>query len=109
MQQVIMLCVPTGGEMEFDRCFVGGTVAAKGARKPQVHLWKDATWRGVGNWYDLGSVRVGQSSFTAETFASFQKSVLSDRDSRWQPATEASVQESPPGAGPQVAFVAPTK
>ena len=63
----------TGGEVELDHCFLGGTVAAKTPRKPQVHLWKDATWRGRGNWYDLDSVRVGQSSFTAETFAGFQK------------------------------------
>lgn len=79
----------TGGEVECDRCFLGGTVAAKLPRQPQMHLWKDATWRGIGNWYDLGSVRVGQNSFTAATFAGFQRSVLSDRDSRWQPATEA--------------------
>lgn len=90
----------TGGELEFDRCFLGGTVAAKTPRQPQTHLWKDATWRGVGNWYDLGAVRVGQSSFTAETFAGFQKSVLSDRDGRWQPATEAIVQAAGIGSGP---------
>ncbi len=90
----------TAGEMEFDRCFLGGTVAAKTPRKPQMHLWKDATWRGVGNWYDIGSVRVGQSLFTAETFDGFRKSVLSDRESRWQPATEADTQAADIGSNP---------
>ena len=89
----------TGGEVELDHCFFGGTVVAKTPRKPQVHLWKDATWRGRGNWYDLASVRVGQSSFTAETFAGFQKSVASDRDGRWQSATETDVQSVGIGSG----------
>ena len=89
----------TGGEVELDHCFLGGTVAAKTPRKPQVHLWKDATWRGSGNWYDLDSVRVGQSSFTAETFSGFQKSIASDRDGRWQSATDIDVQSVSIGSG----------
>ena len=82
----------TGGVIEFDRCFFGGTVAAKSPRSPQMHLWKDAVWRGGGNWYDLSSIRVGQSTFTAATFAGFQQMFPSDRDSRWQPATAANAQ-----------------
>ncbi len=89
----------TGGEVVFDRCWLGGMVVAKTPRKPQMHLWKDSTWRGNGNWYDLGSVRVGQSSFTAETFAGFQKSVASDRDGRWKSATESDVQAAGIGGG----------
>lgn len=89
----------TGGEVELDHCFLGGTVASKMSRKPQVHLWKDARWRGVGNWYDLDSVRVGQSSFSAETFADFQKSVASERNGRWKSATEADVQAASIGSG----------
>ena len=90
----------TGGEITCDRCYFGGIVPAKTPRKPQMHVWKDATWRGVGNWYDLGTVRVGQSSFTAATFAGFQQSVLSDRESRWQPATEADARAASIGSDP---------
>lgn len=89
----------TGGELECDHCFFGGTVAAKIPRKPQMHLWKDATWRGVGNWYDLGSARVSQNTFTAETFDGFSQAVQSDRDSRWQPATEADARAAGIGSG----------
>ena len=81
----------TGGAIDFDHCFLGGTVAAKTPRKPTIHLWKNATWRGSGNWYDLGSVRVGQSTFITTTFAGFQQAVQSDRDGRWQPAAELDV------------------
>lgn len=77
----------TGGAIEFDRCYIGGAVIAQVSRKPTLHLWKEATWRGSGNWYDFGSARVGQSSFTATTFQGFQQAVQSDRDGRWQPAT----------------------
>jgi hypothetical protein len=82
----------TGGAVECERCFIGGTIAAKTSRKPQMHLWKDATWRGDRNWYDLGSVRVGQSTFTEATFTGFQQAVLSEQNSRWKPATDSDLQ-----------------
>lgn len=74
----------TGGSIEFDRCVLGGTVATKTPRKPQMHLWKDAAWRGQRNLFDLSSLRVAQSSFTQSAFADFQKLVGSDADSRWE-------------------------
>lgn len=74
----------TGGATDFDRCVFGGTVAAQTPRKPQLHLWKDATWRGNRNLYDLSSVRVGHATFTAATFADFQMLTSSDVGSRWQ-------------------------
>ena len=95
----------TGGEINCERCFFGGSVPGQTPRKPQMHLWKDAIWRGDGNWYDLGSVRVGQSSFTAATFSGFQQAVLSERDSRWQPATEIDVQAARIGSDPMLAIV----
>lgn len=73
----------TGGEIDFDRCILGGTAAAKTPRKPQMHLWKDATWHGRRNLFDLSSVRVAQSTFTQPTFAEFQKQFGTDADSRW--------------------------
>ena len=77
----------TGGEVNFDRCILGGTVAAKTPRKPQLHLWKDATWHGERNLFDLDSVRVGQTTFTAAKFADFQKLTASDVGSRWESLT----------------------
>ena len=74
----------TGGELNLNRCILGGTVAAKTPRKPQLHVWKDATWRGERNLFDLDSVRVGQTTFTAATFAAFQALTASDVGSRWE-------------------------
>lgn len=88
----------TGGEIEFDRCLIGGTVPGEPSRLPTMHLWKDAIWRGVGNWYDLGSARVGQSTFTATSFAGFQQAVLSDRGSRWQRAVDVDVENAGVGS-----------
>jgi hypothetical protein len=77
----------TGGEMDFDRCILGGTVTTKPPRKPQMHLWKEATWSGRRNLFDLSSVRVAQSTFTQPTFAEFQKQFGSDADSHWDVVT----------------------
>lgn len=74
----------TGGEVNLDRCILGGAAPAKTPRKPQLHLWKDAAWRGQRNFYDLGSVRAGQTTFTAATFADFQTLTASDVGSRWE-------------------------
>ena len=74
----------TAGMIDFDRCVVGGTVVAQSPRKPRLHLWKDTTWRGDHNFFDLDSVRVGQTTFTAATFADFQVLTGSDVDSRWE-------------------------
>ena len=90
----------TGGEIHFERCLIGGTVLSVTPRKPQMHLWKDSTWHGIGNWYDLGSVRVSQNSFTVATFTGFQQAVASDRDSRWQPTTETDARIANIGSDP---------
>ena len=90
----------TGGEINCERCLIGGTLPSATPRKPQMHLWKDSTWRGIGNWYDLGSVRVGQSTFTEATFAGFQQAVASDCDSRWRLATEVDARAVGIGSDP---------
>lgn len=74
----------TGGSIKFERCALGGIVAANTPRKPQMHLWKDATWCGQRNLFDLSSLRVAQTGFSQTTFADFQKLVGSDADSRWE-------------------------
>ena len=84
----------TGGVVKFHRCYFGGTTAITPPRKPHMHLWKDSVWQGSGNWYDLNSARVAQSTFTASTFAEFQNAVRSDKDSRWQTASPADVNKA---------------
>lgn len=83
----------TGGKLDVERCAFGGTIAAQPPRKPQLHLWKDATWRGERNHFDLDSVRVGQTTLTAASFAEFQKLTASEVGSRWEslPTTPANV------------------
>jgi hypothetical protein len=53
-------------------------------RKPQLHLWKDATWRGHRSSYDLASLRVDQRTFTGASFADFQALTNSDVGSCWE-------------------------
>ncbi len=74
----------TGGDLDLRQTFFGGTVAAATPRKPTLFLWRDATWHGVGNRYDIGSLRVDQTTFTIETFAKLQELVFTERNSRWQ-------------------------
>ena len=78
----------TGGDFDLQQSFFGGTVPASTPRKPTLFLWRDATWHGVGNRYDIGSLRVDQTIFTAETFAKFQELVFAERDSHWQAVSE---------------------
>ena len=84
----------TGGEIELDHCFIGGTVPPadpptdKTANRPgskiDFLLWKDVTWRGQGNLYDVGSLRFDKTTFTPATFADFQRTTKSETDSAWR-------------------------
>ncbi len=84
----------TGGEIELDHCFIGGTVPPadhatdKPANAPgskiDFLLWKDVTWRGQGNLYDIGSLRFDKTTFTPATFADFQRTTKSEADSAWR-------------------------
>lgn len=60
-------------------------------RGPNLHLWKDATWRGFGNWYDLDSARVDRVWFAGKDFESFCQAVTKEQDSCWKPATNTEV------------------
>lgn len=90
----------TGGTLELSRTFIGGSLATHPPRKPRLHLWKDAKWRGQGNWYDLDSVRVAQETFTEKQFDSFTRSVTGEVGSRWEFATEATATAAGIGARP---------
>lgn len=74
---------PQGG-VDFRRCLFRA-----GDAKPDVLIFPNTIWRGVGNLYDLQSLRVAQTSFTPATFAEFQKLTASEAESRWE-TTEAS-------------------
>ena len=73
----------TGGDVQLDHCFVGGTVPPANSTtdtpsntppsKVDMLLWKDVTWRGNDNLYDVGSLRFDKTSFTPAT--SFHRSM----------------------------------
>ena len=66
----------------------GGAMSAKqcvfsGEPKPGILLFPNTIWQGEGNRYDLGSLRVDKTSFTAANFADFQKLMGTDKSSQW--------------------------
>ena len=69
--------VTPGGEIAARQCVFGGEP------KPEILLHANTLWRGAGNIYDLKSLRLDKTAFTAETFATFQKLTGSDMDSQW--------------------------
>ena len=94
----------TGGTIELSQSFIGGEIPvaevqsddapADQSRKPNLHLWKDATWRGNGNWYDLSSVRVDRVTYSKSVFNAFIQAVAAEQGSRWEagtPVTAAAV------------------
>ena len=66
-----------GAAMDLQQCHIGGEP------KPDVLLYANTIWRGNDNRYNVKSLRVGQTSFTAATFADFQKLTGSEKTSRW--------------------------
>jgi hypothetical protein len=92
--------ISAGAKLELDHCTFenlavtatpGSDITVKhclvtGDPKPDVTIFKDVAWRGEGNVYDLRSLRLDKASFTAATFAEFQKLVGSETGSRWSAA-----------------------
>jgi len=69
--------ISPGGEIFPRQCVFGGDP------KPEILLHANTLWRGAGNLYDLKSLRLDKTAFTAETFATFQKLTGSDAGSQW--------------------------
>ncbi len=69
--------VSPGGEIAARQCVFGGDP------KPEIFLQVNTIWRGAGNLYDLKSLRLDKTAFTAETFPAFQKLTRGDAASRW--------------------------
>jgi hypothetical protein len=69
--------VTPGGEFATRQCIFGGEP------KPEILLHANTLWRGAGNSYDLKSLRLDKTTFTAETFAIFQKLTGGDVGSQW--------------------------
>lgn len=88
----------TGGDLDLERCIIGGTVPSAPPRKPRLHLWKDATWRGLGNWYDVDEIRIDRTSFRADAFPALRQLTLSDRDSLWPPLEKGAAADNGIGA-----------
>ncbi|MDA0833292.1 MAG: right-handed parallel beta-helix repeat-containing protein [Planctomycetota bacterium] len=88
----------TGGDVDLEECYLGGWVDDETPRAMRVHLWPDATWRGQRNVYVFESLRLGQETFTAETFERFRERTDSDFESRWMSVEPAALEESGIGA-----------
>jgi len=69
--------VTPGGEMIARRSIFSGEP------KPGILLFPNTRWQGEGNRYDLGSLRVDKTSYTAKTFGDFQKLMNTDQTSQW--------------------------
>ncbi|MDB5352046.1 MAG: hypothetical protein JWN86_3293 [Planctomycetota bacterium] len=91
----------TGGDIHVESCLIGGTVPSSPPRKPRLHLWKDASWRGRGNWYDVDEIRIAHTSFRADDFATLRQLTLSDQDSHWPPPNAGAVRNRSVGAIPE--------
>jgi hypothetical protein len=87
-----------GGDVDLQRCHLGGMVPTEPPRKPQIHLWPEATWRGRQNVYDLSSLRSGSKFFAAESFDLFQTAVFSERLSQWASLKDADLEKNHIGA-----------
>ena len=74
----LMVQATPGSEVNFKQCLVTGEP------KPELLIWKDVTWRGKGNVYDVKSLRVDKTSFTPQTFAEFQKLTGQEEGSQWR-------------------------
>lgn len=74
----LMVQATPGSTVNFKRCLVTGEP------KPELLIWKDVTWRGEGNVYDVKSLRVDKTSFTPQTFAEFQKLTGQEEGSQWR-------------------------
>jgi hypothetical protein len=93
--------IARGARLEADRCtFVKLTIQATpgsvanfrhcivtGEPKPEVIVWKDVTWSGAENAYDVKSLRVEHTAFGGATFADFQKLIGGEDGSQWGLAT----------------------
>jgi hypothetical protein len=75
--------VTPGGELMARHTLIGGDP------KPNVLIFPNTLWQGEANRYDFASLRVDQASFTAKTFADFQKLTGSEVGSSWAPIATA--------------------
>ncbi len=77
------------GEVHLGQCVITGDP------KPNVNIGKNAVWAGSGNAYDIGALKVDRASFTAATFADFQKLIGAEAGSSWVSDAKA----APAGTG----------
>ncbi len=68
----------SGGKVDLKHSLVQGIEA-----KPDILISPHATWLGEGNRYDLDSLRVNNTRFTANNFFEFQNITKSEAGSRW--------------------------
>ena len=72
------ITVTPGGELTLNRCRIAGEP------KPNILLFANTLWRGADNSYDLSSLRVDKTSYTAKTWPDFQKRMGTESGSQWE-------------------------
>ena len=79
------ITVTPAGSVDLRQCFVSATTTPK----PEILLFKDTTWTGRGNHYDLKSLRADQTWFKADAFEAFQIFTTSEKNSAWTGSSPA--------------------
>lgn len=88
----------TGGEVKLHESVVAGvstvgelpdtydyitTTASHGTLMSEILLWRDVQSAADRNWYGVRSLRLDQTTYTAQNFTEYQTQTGQDADSRW--------------------------
>jgi hypothetical protein len=84
----------TGGEVTLENCAIYGEPA------PDLILAKDVKWQGSHNMYGLRALRLDKATYSAETFAEFQKLTGQEMGTQWR--DPAAVLPLPEGVGANI-------
>lgn len=77
--QNLNITVTPGGSIDLRQCHIAGTNDSKA----DILLFKNTTWLGEGNHYDIKTLRADQTWFSADAFSDFQVFTGSEKTSQW--------------------------
>jgi hypothetical protein len=63
--------------------YIAPTAKPRGPLTAEILLWKDVNWTADHNLYDVHSLRLDKTFYSADTFATFQEQTGQDAGSRW--------------------------
>jgi len=78
VETVNLSLIATGGSVHAHDCTFTGSPPS------DFLLWRDATWTGEGNSFQLGSFRHDKQTFYPKNLAAFRAHFMSDRTSTWK-------------------------